>query len=237
MNKTKTFRLWSLLLTGVFISLIFSGCASLTGYQDGRSVGEGNGEAMVSLNFSQSPSFGDLEDSTGIDYIPRFAFPNIEIGGRYGATEKLDVTLRMNTNLNISAGAKYQLVGDRMSGFALGLGAELGTFGLITALWNVQIPAYMSFHPNDRFAFYASPRYIYQFSTIGGVEGWNYIGGNIGVLFGSKHKFGIDAGFYKVGATGVEKIGLTSIGIGGKFVFGDNDAGYAKPGSKKKRKQ
>lgn len=214
--------------------IFFSGCASLTGYQDGRSIGEGNGEAMISLNFSQSPSFNDLEDSTGITEIPRFAFPNIEVGGRYGATEKLDVTLRLNTNLNIGVGTKYQVIGDRSSDFALGIGAEVGTFGLITGLWNIQIPVFTSFHPNERFTIYANPRYIYQFTTIAGREGWSYLGGNIGLLFGSKHKFGIDAGFYQVGANGIQKVGLTSLGIGGKFVFGNNKSNIAAPKNRKR---
>ena len=50
-------------LTGLLMILVLNSCASLTGYQDGRSVGEGNGEVGVSLNLSQSPNFGDLEDS------------------------------------------------------------------------------------------------------------------------------------------------------------------------------
>ena len=184
-KHTKSITLVPILF--LLISIIFfTGCASLTGYQDGKSIGEGNGEAIISLNFSQSPSFTDLVDSSGINEITRFAFPNIEVGGRYGATEKLDVTLRMNTNLNIALGAKYQVVGNRTSDFALGIGAEAGTFGLITGLWNVQVPVFASFHPNERMAIYISPRYIYQFTTIGGRTDWSYLGGNLGLLFGSR---------------------------------------------------
>jgi hypothetical protein len=198
-------------------SIFFTRCASLTGYQDGRSIGDGNAEVMVSLNVSQTPSFSDIEDSVSITEIPRFSFPNIEAGGKFGITEKLDITARLNTNLNFAVGAKYQLIGDRMSTFALGVGAEAGTFGLISGIWNFQVPVFLSIHPSERFAIYASPRYIYQFTTLGGSQGWNYKGGNVGMLFGSKHKFGIDAGFYQVSATGAKKIGLTSFGIGGKF--------------------
>lgn len=232
--KTKTYFFELMILS----SLLFTGCASLTGYQDGRSVGEGNGEAMISLNFSQSPTFSDLEELDEIEEIPRFAFPNIELAGKYGATEKLDVTLRMNTNLNLGVGAKYQLIGDRSSEFALGLGAEAGTFGLITGLWNVQLPLYTSFHPTEKFSIYASPRFIYQFTTIGGTEGWNYLGGNFGFLFGSRHKFGLDIGYYQVGATGVDNIGLVSVGIGGKFAFGSNNgSSNASSGKTKKKKR
>jgi hypothetical protein len=216
--------------------LSFSSCASLTGYQDGRSVGEGNGEAMISINASQSPTFVDIEEEEIIEDIPTFLFPNIELGGRYGVTEKLDVTLKMNTNLNLSVGGKYQLLGDRTSKFALGTGFELGTFGLITGLWNVQVPVYASVHPTEKFTFYASPKYIYQFTSLGGLAGWNYLGGNIGLLFGSKHKFGLDLGYFALGTSETSRISLISVGIGGKFVFGDNFPDSTPTKTKKKRK-
>ena len=218
----------------LLVLILFSGCASLTGYQDGKSVGDGNGEIAVSLNLSQSPSFTDLEDSSGVVDIPSFTFPNIEVGGRYGVTEKLDVLIRLNTNFNFNAGVKYQLVGDRTSDFALGIGAELGTFGLLSGLWNAQIPIYASYHPTEKFAIYLAPRYIYQFTSFAGLEGWSYVGGNFGLLFGNKNKFGIDVGIYKVGAEGTGKIGLTSFGIGGKFGLGSN---YAESSSKSKSKK
>lgn len=228
-------------LSFFFIIVLFSSCASLTGFQDGRAVGEGNGEAMISLNASQSPSFIDLEETidgtTGETFdIPRFLFPNIELGGRYGIADDLDVTLKLNTNLNISAGIKYQILGDRFSKYALGTGLEVGSFGLITGLFNTQIPLYASIHPTESFAFYLSPRFIYQFSSIGGLIGWNYIGGNTGLLFGSKHKFGLDFGYYQVGTSSTARIGLVTVGIGGKFFFGNNENTDV-PSSRKKKKK
>ncbi|MCE2789413.1 MAG: hypothetical protein LW630_05815 [Saprospiraceae bacterium] len=222
-----------LIFLGMFLS---SGCASLTGYQDGRSLGEGNGEASVSLNFSQSPAFTDLEDSVDVTYIPRLAFPNLELGGRYGLTDRLDLLLKLNTNLNVGVGAKYQLVGDRMSPFAMSLGAEVGTFGLVVGLWNLQLPAYFSYHPNEKISIYASPRYIYQFTTIGGLEGWNYLGGNAGILLGKRNKFGIDLGYYQVGTIDTEKIGLFSVGMGGKFFFGSETGSSGDATLRKKRR-
>jgi len=239
-TKINTVTQKYLVLTSIWytsILVLFSGCASLTGYQDGKSVGKGNVEAAISLNFSQSPEFKEfVEPNTVISEITTFGFPNIELAGRYGAFEKLDVTMRLNTYLNAGVGVKYQIVGNRLSDFALGLGAEIGTFGLSYSLWNTQIPLFASFHPNEKFAFYISPRYIFQFSSLGDVKGWNYLGGNIGFLFGSRHKFGIDAGFYSVDAHGVSKVSLSSFGVGGKFVFGNNTPGAEKSGSKKKRK-
>lgn len=211
-----------------------NGCATLTGYQDGKTVGEGNGEATISLNISKSPNYNEDED-IDLDNFPQFVFPNIEIGGRYGISEKADVTLRFNTNFNFSAGGKYQLIGDRASDFALSAGAELGSIAL--SLWNIQIPVYMSFHPNDNVAFYISPRYIHQINSFADINNWNYIGGNVGFLFGHRHKFGIDAGIYQANPSGVKKIGLSSFGVGGKFVFGSDSVDSKNSVSKKRIKK
>lgn len=217
--------------------MVFNSCASLTGYQDGRTVGEGNGEVMVSLNISQSPDFSYIEDSFKNDSIARFIFPNIEVGGRYGLGEKIDLTFKMNTNLNLGVGAKYQILGDRTSDFAMAVGGEIGTFGLVSGIWNAQIPVYLSYHPSEKISLYASPRYIFQFSTIGGIGGWDYAGGNAGVLIGSRHKLGLDLGLYSVGANGTNRVKLITVGIGGKFFFGNNAPGAAESGFRKTRKK
>lgn len=213
---------WFLLLVLAGLALLFSNCASLTGFQDGRTVGQNNGELSASINFSQSPNFNDWEDSSDSTNIPTLLFPSIEFGGRYGVAEKVDLTLRMNTNLNLGLGAKFQVVGDRESSFALALGAELGTFGLISGLWNVQVPLYLSVHPTENFAWYLNPRYIYQFSSFAGAEnGLSYTGANTGLLFGNRNKFGLDIGYYRIGTNG-ESIGALQIGFGGRFAFGNN---------------
>jgi hypothetical protein len=201
----------------------FSNCASLTGFQDGRTVGQDNGEISVSLNVASSPDFNDWEDQNdSIVDIPNLYFANLEFAGRYGVAEKVDITLRLNTNLNVGLGAKFQVLGDRESQVALALGAEVGTFGLITGLWNVQVPVYFSVHPKENFAWYLSPRFIYQFSSYSGADvGLSYMGGNTGLLFGKRHKFGLDVGYYNISTDGRNTNAL-QFGLGGRFAIGKN---------------
>ncbi|MCO6486541.1 MAG: hypothetical protein J5I41_12265 [Saprospiraceae bacterium] len=216
----KTRHAFLLLLAGAGM-LLMSSCASLTGFQEARTLGEGNSEILVSLNLSQSPNFNDIEDEDGEELtdVPTLFFPNIEAAFNYGVAEKINVGVRLNTNLNIGIGAKFQLLGDQTTSNALAIGADVGTFGLIGGLWNVQIPLYYSFHPTEKFAWYLSPRYTYQFSSFTGAEnGLSYMGGNTGLLFGTKHKFGVDIGYYQVGGFD-ESIGIFQVGVGGKFRF------------------
>ena len=215
----KTSTLFSLLAL-VFLAFIFTNCASLTGFQTGRTIEEGTGEFMASINVSQSPDFDfDFDDTTDL----RFFFPNVELGGRYGVAERFDMGLRMNTNFNLAIDGKYQILGDQESEVAMSLGAGFGSFGLFTALWNVQVPLYFSFHPNEKVDIYLTPRYIAQFAA-GDISGnLNYFGGNAGVLFGTRTKFGFDFGIYNVSAT--ENIDLQSIatfGFGVKVPIGGN---------------
>ncbi len=193
--------------------LFFTSCASLTGFQTGRTVGKGNGQFMISLNASQSPDFDfDSNDSTEVDH---FFFPNVEMGGRLGITDKFDLGLRVNSFLNIAVDGKYQLIGDQSSDVALSVGAGLGTFGLISALWNAQIPLYFSFHPAENIDLYLNPRYIVQFAAGDLNTGLHYFGGNAGILFGRKVKFGIDAGLYNLDAfEAIDLQSIATVGIG-----------------------
>ncbi|MBK8722741.1 MAG: hypothetical protein IPL95_10870 [Saprospiraceae bacterium] len=149
---------------GLFIislALFNIGCASLTGFQDGKTIGKENGEVMASLNFSQSPDLVKLDDNADTtNSIPFLTFPNIEVSGRYGIIDELDINLKVNTNFNVSLGAKYQFLGNKSSEFALATGIDIATFGLIGGLWNVQIPVYGSYHPKNNISVYVSPRYV-----------------------------------------------------------------------------
>lgn len=202
--------------------LFLASCASLTGFQDGRTVGRNNGEFYASLNVSATPNFDAWEDDSVTVNVPTLTFPSLEFGGRYGVSEKVDLTLRLNTNLNVGIGAKFQVIGDRQSPFAMSLGAEVGSFGVVLGLLNVQVPVYLSIHPSESFGWYLTPRYIRQFTTFAGVEnGLSYLGGNTGILLGKRNKFGLDIGYYRLG--GVENsIGLFQFGLGGRFAFGNN---------------
>lgn len=203
----------------LFISMVvLHSCASLTGFEDGRTNGEENHTILASFNAIQSPNFN--EDDT--DVSDSGTYPNIEAVWRYGFTEKLDLGLKLNTFFNFAANVKYQVAGDRTSKYAMSLGTELGTFAFI-GLWNVQIPLYTSMQLNEKTTLYVTPRYITQFGTANDLntDGHiNYFGGNTGLLFGRKHKFGVDIGYNYLSAANGNGGSLLSFGVGGKFYFG-----------------
>ncbi|MBK8701611.1 MAG: hypothetical protein IPN29_19490 [Saprospiraceae bacterium] len=232
----------STILFALAAMIFLTGCASLTGFQDGRTLGEQKVELGISLNVSQSPDFidGEDDDDGGLDDI--LVFPNFELTGKYGVTEKFDLGLRLNTNLNFSINGKYQLFGDQTSPAALAIGTEVGTFGIFYSLWNIQFPLYFSIHPEENFSWYLSPRYIFQFAGGNLGSSSNYLGGNTGLLFGSKHKIGIDLGYYRFNGGNFLfedefDANVFTIGVGGKFVFGGKEGDEEPEPVKKTRKR
>lgn len=216
-----------LLLGSVLVFL--SSCASISGFQTGRTVGAESGEIMFSINGTRTPDFDELDsesDSVNVNNDFSIFAPNIEIGGRYGISEKVDFGIRANTNLNIFADVKYQFVGDQESPFAMSAGFGLGMFGFVSTsggLFNFQIPLYASYHPQDNLDLYISPRYIGQWGTTFGESSGliNYFGANAGFLTGRKTKFGIDVAYYGLSNsdTGFDDT-LFQIGFGMKFKIG-----------------
>lgn len=225
----------------ILLIILVQSCASLTGYQDARALGKGMSELGISANMSQSP------DLDGENNGNTFRFPNLELYGKFGITEKLDIGGRLNTNTNVGIYVKYQLIGSKTSPFALGVGGEVGTFGLVGgSLWNAQLPLFTSVH-FGKTAFYFSPRYIYQFSALGindGVSdpvGVNYYGGNTGLIFGDKNKLCLDFGLYLLDGNEQDPVNLITFGLGYKRLIGDNDDSGSDDempdGSKQKRKK
>lgn len=215
--------------------LLISSCASISGFQTGRTVGAETGEIMFSVNGTRTPNFDDLSkenvDTVNANDFSIFA-PNIEIGGRYGISDKVDFGIRANTNLNIYADVKYQFVGDQESPVAVATGFGLGMFGFVTGtggLYNFQIPLYASFHPTPGLDLYVAPRYVGQWGTAFGKSSGliNYFGANVGLLTGTRTKFGIDIAYYGLNNsdTGFND-SLFQIGFGMKFKIGGGRGNY-----------
>lgn len=204
--------------------LFMSSCASLTGFEEGRTLDKDNSELIVSANFTRVPDLFDDDDFQELDSInTSISFPNIEVSFKRGITEKLDVGIRASSNLNLSAFVKYQVVGDQSTPFALSPGLEIGT--ILGAAFNIGIPIYTTYYPAENVAVNLTPRFMYQSITGGQSSGATYLGGNFGLLFGKKNKIGLDIGYYSVDTQVVGESGgtqpLFTFGIGGKFRFGD----------------
>ncbi|MBK8109764.1 MAG: hypothetical protein IPK46_05190 [Saprospiraceae bacterium] len=102
-------------------------------------------------------------------------------------------------------------------------------------MWNAQVPLYFSVHPSEKFTWYLTPRYIFQFAAGDLSTTIHYYGGNTGVLFGRKNKFGFDLGYYQLSNFSSSAVDLITVGIGGRFVFGGKEEETLEDDSMKKK--
>ncbi len=183
--------------------VLMTSCAQISSFQTARTTAKSEGEFGASLNIAGVS--GGFDDEN-------YAFPTIELWGRYGVGSKTDIGLKISSGLTFLFDVKQQLVGDQQSKFAFAIGGAAGAFPAGVLVYQFHVPMYLSYHPSEKIAWYLTPRYVFQ--GISGEGSANYMGSSLGVLFGRKVKFGIDLSYN--GVLG-EVIGLEDSYIGARF--------------------
>jgi len=216
-HSSRIFRANIFLLS---LTLLISGCMTITGLEDGRSNGRGNHKLKAELGATQQPRLYDA----GID--DEFAWnrtsPRTTVQYSYGVINRLDLGLRADPSLTFGAFGKLQIIGDKRSKFATAIGFDVSKLS-IEGPMVYQVPFYMSFHPTSSTSIYFNPRYSNQ--AVGYLQRdlqsqIDYYGANAGILYGTKHQIGLDFGYHQ--ARKPRSMGfLVSISMGGIFHFGD----------------
>ncbi|MDX1478663.1 MAG: hypothetical protein R3301_13215 [Saprospiraceae bacterium] len=203
-------------LIAVLSLLALPGCIQVSSWQTARTVGEHNGEILV--------AFGALGISDPLGEDADAGVGTMELMGRYGVSETVDIGLKISSFSSYVFDAKFQVVGDRTTSFGLALGPGIGITAFVgsNGIFQGHLPVHMSVHPSERFAFYFTPRYSSQFTF--GDGALHYLGGSLGLEFGRKVKFGLDVSFAELlndtDADDVfEDFGLRlfQVGFGAKF--------------------
>lgn len=199
-------KLWKF---GIVIACfsILSSCASITGFEEARTVGEGNHELNPSLNSVYLINyFGDSEE---------FFYPHLDLKYRYGITDKLDLGVRASSSLNIGAFAKFNFWDSEEMKMAAGAGLEFGS--TLASSFETHIPLYFSYFPNNNLTFNFSPRFIsLDVQGLSRSRSYSYLGANMGMLIGrGNSRLGLDLGFFN--SVNGRKSYLITAGIGAKF--------------------
>ena len=198
------------LLILVLVSIFLASCASLEGLEEGRTIGEGNSEIGVTINYTSIP---DLQEANS----PIIGYPSLVANYKYGIGQKLDISATISSTLYIGFGAKYQFLGDQETKFNMAAGLNVGS--ALGAINQVTVPLYLSYHPSEKISINLSPKYFVMFSTIDDAStNSSFLGTNFGFLFGDRHKFGIDFGLFSpISATDDISTPILNFAIGGKF--------------------
>jgi hypothetical protein len=211
----------------LLLSLFFlSGCAYFSSFQTAKTLPKNSGEVYGALNLAGTQlDFGEeISDTNNVGVF----LPIIELGGRYGLADRLDLGLKVSTSLNAIVDAKYQFLGDQESPFAMALGGGIGFWGVVgeNSLLQLQVPLHASYHPSQNFALYVTPRYVNQF-LLGGDGSINYLGFSAGLEAGNKIRFGGEVSYSKIMNEGNQEFfdifNFWQVGLGVKFRFGSDE--------------
>ena len=137
------------------VVFVFSSCITMSTMQTARVTEKGKFATDIGLGLMNA----------GVSY-PGIYIPEIEVGARYGVTDKMDVGAKISTIKAITADAKYQFLGDKKSVFAgsAGLGFEY-IYSMSTNFYDLVLPVYFSYHPLDWLSIYGSPKYFLKYAN------------------------------------------------------------------------
>jgi len=164
------------LFISIILTVLLSSCVQINSLQTAKTVPKGDtrlGVAIVGQGF-----VGGLNS----------LFPHFETFARRGIVQNFDVGIKLSTVASINIDGKYQFYGNQTSKFAWAVGAafELQSYDLKEFIRRQSITLYFSSHPNESFAFYTSPKFIYNSD-----DNYIFIGGNIGLQKRVKPRFSI----------------------------------------------
>ena len=181
--------------------------------QTGRVLGKENLEFVGVINGGNLSSYS-IQEST--------FFPHLEGRIRVGLNDRSDIGITMNSNTFVGLNYKRQLLGERNSMFALAIGSEVSitplamfTFGSNATV--ITFPLHCSFHKEDKFAFYFTPRYIFSAYTIYGEKsiGRDYyreehslVGYTAGFKIGEQKSFFLEVSYFDQRTFSPTQIGI-----------------------------
>jgi hypothetical protein len=193
----------TLILSGTLL-MVLAGCATMNGFEEGRALGKKNTELTLSASYAELANY--LTYTEGSDDVPkRFKMPVVEANVKVGVSDRWDVGGKVNSSLNLALYYRHQMIGDKTSRFALGSGLEISA--AFPTVFTVQIPVHMTYYFSEKLALNVAPRGVYLVGSekIDGEESFfstdaetTFLGGNVGLLYGKKVKYGIDLGLYRV---------------------------------------
>lgn len=170
----------SILYFIVWLSII--GCGQLSSLQTGRVLNKGEkliggGIHLYNLDRRRNPD---------LVFTDR-PLPLFELTSRFGLGRRFDLGLKLSIGYNLLVDAKYQIIGNDTSPFALALGTGL-EYQFTTRIREVivfrtHVPIYISYHVKNKAAFYFTPRFVHQFQNTD--PNVDFIGGS----FGMKYQF------------------------------------------------
>ena len=217
----KTFFVFTLLF---LIILSLNSCYFSSALRSGRTLSRGETEFGGTAAIFKAIDTAANEDP--------FVYPELFIATGLGKKADLQIKLGL---FNLYAEGRYQLIGDRTSPIAgsLGLGFYAGGLALgsegVLFTTGVRLPAYLSYHPADGFAIYASPAVSFNIAGVSGETGGGAVQSSIlaGLELGKRLKLRMEGGLQTINPfifddnTEDARLPLGQFSLGFSYLLGD----------------
>ncbi len=190
---------WHGMVIGTIV--VLQSCASMSTMQTARTTEKGE------VGFGFGGGFVQADIAQGKSDTIKIKAPFVEVGGRYGITDKLDIGAKLTLIGTAVLDGKYQFLGDHESKVAGSVGLGFGYLGIESGnskstMYDIMTPVYFSYHPADWFSIYASPKYVFRINTYSndktsGSGSSHWYGVTSGVRFGKRFGFLMEYSYFK----------------------------------------
>lgn len=184
------------------VIFVFTSCASMSTMQTARTTEKGEFATVIGLGLASSNM-----QFTNIDTV-KLSLPELEVGVRYGISDKMDIGAKISIIGTATADVKYQFLGDKKSTFAGSIGFGVGYFSINinnfkTNNYDLMLPVYFSYHPVNWLSLYCSPKYIYRttssvdiYTNINNMSNSHWYGATGGIRLGKRIAFLAEYSFF-----------------------------------------
>jgi hypothetical protein len=191
-----------------------SGCASFATFQELDTLAKG--ETQVGVGATVTGYQLDL----GKDDPTNLIVPALKLSLRHGITDKFEAHGRMWLPLGATAGAKYQLLGNREeSGFGLSAGLDVGYLTISSGdykstILDTYVPVYTGYRFSPGAALYVTPKYLLR-TSMGDASGLSHlVGATGGLALGKKTTLYLEgSGIYDLSASSTSWTGGLGVGF------------------------
>lgn len=183
--------------------VILVGCTSTESLQDGRSLSKGVSEFSSTINVG---NFNDVSGAWPADTI----VPDVKVQYGYGLSNRFDLGIKVNSAFFGSIQTKYQLIGTQNSMGAVSIFNEIGVNSATVFLGRFDYYNLTSIIGSihlKKFAIFTTPKFLFQDFQLREWPGKmpdepiqreikKPFGLSYGVIYGSKHRFGLEFSHY-----------------------------------------
>jgi hypothetical protein len=183
------------LLCMIALTALATGCVNMSTLQTARTIPVDEIEVVTGGGYYMSPNLSESSssDQSSDGDLDPLGLPYIEVAGRIGIAEYLDLGLKITLPGTIAFDVKYQLVD--LDGLAMAAGFGLGYLHLGSGsddssssadIIDIMVPLYISYHFNESFTVYGSPKYVMRLNLGSDSDPAQLLGAGGGLRIGNQ---------------------------------------------------